>query len=159
LSGKRGTDSTFTGVDYDVVIAGGGLAGLCLAKQLRDAYPALSVLVCERERSPIPLSAFKVGESSVEVGAYYFAEVIGLRDYLEEFQLEKLGLRYFYGDGDALHQESELGVNRFLPAKSYQLNRGSLEEHLRVVAQGAGAELTQGVKVSDIELGAGHRTG
>ncbi|WP_411146526.1 NAD(P)/FAD-dependent oxidoreductase [Streptomyces sp. x-80] len=155
MSGQTGTDSVFRGVDYDVVIAGGGLAGLCLAKQLKDARPGLSVLVCERERSPIPLSAFKVGESSVEVGAYYFAEVIGLRDYLEEKQLEKLGLRYFYGGGSGLQEEAEFGVNRFLPAKSYQLNRGSLEEHLRLVAMGAGAELTQGVKVLDIELGEG----
>ncbi|MBX7549166.1 NAD(P)/FAD-dependent oxidoreductase [Streptomyces sp. tea 10] len=143
----------FTDVDYDVVIAGGGLAGLCLAKQLRDTHPELSVLVAERERSPIPLSAFKVGESSVEVGAHYFASVVGVRDYLEEHQLEKLGLRYFYGNGEGLHQESEFGVNRFLPAKSYQLNRGSFEEHLRVVAVEAGALLEQGVRVLDIEIG------
>ncbi|MBL1082707.1 NAD(P)/FAD-dependent oxidoreductase [Streptomyces actinomycinicus] len=143
----------FTDVDYDVVIAGGGLAGLCLAKQLRDSHPELSVLVAERERSPIPLSAFKVGESSVEVGAHYFASVVGVRDYLEEHQLEKLGLRYFYGNGEGLHQESEFGVNRFLPAKSYQLNRGSFEEHLRVVAVEAGALLEQGVRVLDIEIG------
>lgn len=143
----------FTDVDYDVVIAGGGLAGLCLAKQLRDAHPELSVLVAERERSPIPLSAFKVGESSVEVGAHYFASVVGVRDYLEEHQLEKLGLRYFYGNGEGLHQESEFGVNRFLPAKSYQLNRGSFEEHLREVAVEAGALLEQGVRVLDIEIG------
>ncbi|MEU9252701.1 NAD(P)/FAD-dependent oxidoreductase [Streptomyces sp. NPDC048270] len=161
MSRQSGTDSIFGGVDYDVVVAGGGLAGLTLAKQLKDAQPGLSVLVCERERSPIPLSAFKVGESSVEVGAYYFSHVIGLYDYLEDQHLEKLGLRYFYGGGEGLQDEAEFGVNRFLPAKSYQLNRGSLEEHLRLVVEGAGAELVQGVKVLDIELGeqdAPHKT-
>ncbi|MBX7552001.1 tryptophan 7-halogenase [Streptomyces sp. NPDC048665] len=158
MSEQAGTPSAFPDfpdVDHDVVIAGGGLAGLCLAKQLKDAHPELSVLVCERDRSPIPLSAFKVGESTIEVGAYYLAAVVGLRDYLEEHQLEKLGLRYFFGDRPDFHRESEYGVNRYLPAKSYQLNRGSLEEHLRLVVAGTGARLVQGVRVLDIDLGEG----
>jgi len=145
----------FTGVDYEVVICGGGLAGLCLAKQLRDAQPTLSVLVCERIRSPLPAAAFKVGESSVEVGAYYMSEVVELRDYLNSRQLEKLGLRYFYPSVGDLSEEPEFGVARFLPAKSYQLDRGTLEDHLRQVAADAGATLIQGVNVEDIRLGAG----
>jgi flavin-dependent dehydrogenase len=150
-----GHETMFTEVDHDVVIAGGGLAGLCLAKQLRDAYPEISVLVCERDRSPVPLSAHKVGESTIEVGAYYLADVVGLRAYLDEFQLEKLGLRYYFGERPELQQEAEYGVRRFLPGKTYQLNRGSLENHLREVARGAGAELLQGAPVTDIEIGAG----
>lgn len=145
--------SGFNGVHYDVVIAGGGLAGLCLAKQLKDAYPLLSVMVIERERSPVPLSAFKVGESTVEIGAHYFSEVVGLHDYLESEHFEKLGLRYFYGNQCDVADESEFGVAEFLPAKSYQLNRGSLEEHLRLVVVGAGAVLQQGASVVDIRLG------
>lgn len=143
----------FTNVDYDVAIAGGGLAGLCLAKQLKDTIPDLSVLVCDRVRSPLPAAAFKVGESTVEVGAYYFAEVIGLRDHLEREQLEKLGLRYFYGGGKGVAQEPEFGVAEFLPAKSYQLDRGTLEEHLRHVVMDAGVTLLDGVRVDEIHLG------
>lgn len=145
----------FPAVDYDVVIAGGGLAGLCLAKQLRDASPRLTVLVCERDAPPLPVSAFKVGESTIEVGAHYLAEVVGLREYLEREHLEKFGLRYFFGGGPGLAGEPEFGISRFLPAKSYQINRGTMEEHLRQVAAGAGAVLAEGVQVTDVRLGEG----
>lgn len=144
-----------SGTDFDVIIAGGGLAGLCLSKQLKDTDPTLSVLVIDPTPVPLPKAAHKVGESSVEVGAYYFAEVIGLRDYLESQQLEKLGLRYFYGGRKSFFQEPELGVRRFLPAKSYQLDRGTLEQHLRELAAAAGVVLAEGQQVDDIDLGAG----
>ncbi|MGH9310707.1 MAG: NAD(P)-binding protein, partial [Vicinamibacterales bacterium] len=52
---------------YDAVIAGGGLAGLCLARQLRREAPGLRVLVAEKRRHPVPEAAFKVGESTVEI--------------------------------------------------------------------------------------------
>ena len=50
---------------YDVIIMGGGLAGLCLARQLRREQPDLRVLVAENQRHPVPEAAHKVGESSV----------------------------------------------------------------------------------------------
>jgi len=54
--------------EYDVVIIGGGLAGLTLAAQLKKVRPATSVLVLERNRFPAPEAAFKVGESVGELG-------------------------------------------------------------------------------------------
>ena len=38
--------------DYDVIVLGGGLAGLCLSIQLRRSAPDLRVLVLERGEFP-----------------------------------------------------------------------------------------------------------
>ena len=54
----------------DVVILGGGLAGLTLAIQLRQRDPSLAVTVLERRAHPVREAAFKVGESTVEIGAH-----------------------------------------------------------------------------------------
>ncbi|MCA9611955.1 MAG: FAD-dependent oxidoreductase, partial [Myxococcales bacterium] len=50
--------------DYDVIVCGGGLAGLTLAYQLRQELPDASVAVVERQKRPLPEAAHKVGESS-----------------------------------------------------------------------------------------------
>src|SRR6476660_7064504 len=96
---------------YDVAILVGGLAGGCLARQLRMEAPELRVLVAEKRAHPVPEAAFKVGESSVEIGAHYFQERLGLEPHLRAEQLEKLGLRYFFthGDNRDITQRVELG--------------------------------------------------
>ena len=63
--------------DIDVAILGGGLAGLSLAIQLRRRDPDLRVTVLERNVHPVREAAFKVGESTVEIGGHYFAHVLG----------------------------------------------------------------------------------
>lgn len=54
---------------YDVAIMGGGIAGLSLALELKKARPATSILVIDKQGHPVPESAHKVGESSVEIAA------------------------------------------------------------------------------------------
>ena len=49
--------------EYDVVILGGGLAGLTLSIQLKKANPDISILTIERRDGLAPDAAHKVGES------------------------------------------------------------------------------------------------
>jgi 2-polyprenyl-6-methoxyphenol hydroxylase-like FAD-dependent oxidoreductase len=70
------------GSRHDVVITGGGLAGLTLALQLKQSYADLDILVLERRVHPVPIAAHKVGESTVEIGANYLSDVLGLKHHL-----------------------------------------------------------------------------
>ena len=84
---------------HDLVIMGGGLAGLSLALQLRQRLPDLRVLVLERRAHPVPEACHKVGESTVEIGAHYFENVLGLKQHLVNAQLKKFGFRFFFSEG------------------------------------------------------------
>ncbi len=142
---------------YDVAIIGGGLAGLTLALQLHQQSPGLSIIVLEMSHLPAPLAAHKVGESTVEIGAHYFAEILGLKPLLEETQLRKFGLRFFFGSGKHtdLSGADELGTSEFLEVPSYQLDRGRLESDLADIAINRGIDLRDGCRVTDTHLSDG----
>src|SRR5688572_12191696 len=140
---------------FDVVIAGGGLAGLTLARQLHLEAPQLRVLVCEKRRHPVREAAFKVGESSVEIGAHYFKTIVDLKALLERDHLPKLGLRYFfpYENNRDIAARVELGASVFPPVPSFQLDRGRLENSLLTLARESGACVLDACTVRQIDLG------
>jgi len=142
--------------DCDVAILGGGLAGLCLAIQLRQRDPSIRVTVLERNAHPVREAAFKVGESTVEIGALYFSQVLGLRAHLDEQQIRKFGFRFFFSEGRRqVDRCTELGVSQLLPAPSWQLDRGRFENFLGEHARGLGVDFRDAAVVRGFELGEG----
>jgi flavin-dependent dehydrogenase len=139
---------------YDVVIAGGGLAGLTLSLQLKKAKPDLSILVLERRESSAEAAAHKVGESTVELGTHYLREILDLKGYLEEHELPKHGLRFFFKTEtkNDITERVELGPRERLPVPSHQLDRGTLENYLAKLTQEKGTELILGARAKSVEL-------
>ena len=130
---------------HDVAILGGGLAGLTLALQLKKKRPQCSIVVLEKGAHPAPEAAFKVGESTVEVAAHYFSEVLGLKEHIRARQLPKLGLRCFFqnAQSERLEHRVEFGSNSFFSRSTYQIDRGRFENHLRDEVQRVGVVLLQ----------------
>lgn len=144
---------------YDLVILGGGLAGLTLALQIKQRRPQTSVFVAEKREGPAPDAAFKVGESTVETSATYFADVLGLRDHLENEQYPKYGLRFFCpaGDNSDITKRVEYAPTRKPVIDTFQLDRGRFENELAKRNMDIGTDLRGGTRVEEVDLGDPHR--
>ncbi|WP_241660967.1 NAD(P)/FAD-dependent oxidoreductase [Variovorax guangxiensis] len=138
---------------HDVVIMGGGLAGLTLALQLKRRFDDIDVLVLERRSHPVPHAAHKVGESSVEIGAHYFDTVLDLKPHMQGEQLRKFGFRFFFSEGRRdIDQVTEIGASRYLSVPSYQIDRGIFENYLAEEAARRGVRFVDHALVRKIEL-------
>ncbi len=145
-----------SGPQARVLILGGGLAGLSLSLQLRQRHPDLEIVVLERRSHPVPAATHKVGESTVEIGAHYFANVLGLKAHLQQHQLKKFGFRFFFNDGaQGVDTVTELGASTFLRTPAYQLDRGLFENELGRVALERGVRFEDGAIVRGVELADG----
>ena len=139
---------------YDVLIVGGGLAGLTLALQLKQAKPGISILVLEKRIAEAPSAAHKVGESLSELGASYLREILHLDEYLTEHQLPKFGFRFFFSpehSGD-IARRVEVGAKIANPYPSHQVDRGLLENELMRRLKAYGVEVILGARVTDVAL-------
>ncbi len=140
---------------YDVIILGGGLAGLTLSIQLKRKKPDIKILVLERRKENAPKAAHKVGESTVELASYYYREIIGEKEYLEKHELPKYGLRFFFKSHtkEIIESRVELGPRKWLYTPSHQLDRGTFENHLASRTQEYGTEFLLDAFVKDVEFG------
>ncbi len=139
---------------YDVVILGGGLAGLTLSLQLRKSRPEISILILEMRNHPATVAGHKVGESTVELGSHYLREVLNLKEHLEEFQLPKHGLRFFFKshNKEDITSRVELGPRERLLTPSHQIDRGTFENFLSQKTQEQGTVMTLGARVKGVTL-------
>lgn len=139
---------------FDIAIFGGGLAGLTLALQTKKMNPEASILVLERREGGAPEAAHKVGESTVELGTHYIREILDLKDYMDEHQLPKHGLRFFFSPQhkNDISKRVELGPRKLLPVPSHQIDRGSFENYLTELCLERGIDVKLGAKVSEVNL-------
>ena len=137
----------------DVAILGGGLAGLGLARLLQRELPSARVVVLERGTE----IKRKVGESTVEIGAHFLHERLGLGAVLTKTQLPKNGLRFWFDDeerGLSFSEASEDGPATYAFFRAYQLERETLEEVLLEQVIAGGARVARGVrKLALVEAG------
>jgi len=121
--------------------------------------PGTRIAIVEKQTLPVPESAHKVGESSVEVGAHYFRKMLDLEEHLETEQIPKMGLRLFFpsGDNGAIESRLEVGGSNFPPTPSYQFDRGRLENHLADRCRQAGVTFLDGARVGGVQVGRGKR--
>ena len=137
---------------WDAVVIGGALSGSATALLLRRRNPKLRVLVIERSHQ------FKrrVGESTVEISAYFLGRVLGLTAHLNEHHHVKQGLRFWFTNerAETLTDCSETGPGYNVRFPGYQVDRAVLDEHLLAEAARAGATVRRGCRVREVRLDA-----
>lgn len=139
--------------DWDVVVLGGALSGAATACLLRRRNPELRILILERSER------FKrrVGESTVEISAYFLGRVLGLTDHLLEKHLPKQGMRFWFANErtKALDQCSETGPRYNVRLPGYQVDRAVLDEHVLAMASDEGSVVRRSVRIRQVRLSSG----
>jgi flavin-dependent dehydrogenase len=139
----------------DVVIIGAGLAGLTLARQLL-LYSDKTVLLLDK-RPDVPTPRQKYGESTVQVGAYYYSKVLDLEEYLLRRQFMKYNLRFYWKsagrDNTRFEDYGQAYIRTFSNIACYQLDRNTFEaEVLRRNCESPRLEFCPGAAELDVTL-------
>lgn len=135
---------------FDVVIIGGALSGAATATLLLQEVPSLRILIVEKS------TAFtrRVGEATVEVSTYFLTRSLGLTKFLNETQLNKNGLRFWFANEhtQTIDQCSEIGGKYLSRVPAYLVDRATLDEEVLRRAIALGAQIRRPTTVQKIEL-------
>lgn len=141
--------------DWDVLIVGGGLAGLSLARQLLLQTGERVLLI---DRKALPPRRQKVGEATVQMSGYYYSKVLEMEEYLLRHHFMKYNLRFYWptGAGGAFEDFSQSYIRSLSNIPTYQLDRNTFEaELLRVCSADPRFQLAAPVEGLEIDLGTG----
>src|SRR5215216_6665152 len=138
---------------WDVIVVGGALSGSATACLLLRRNPNLRILILERSEQ----LKRRVGESTVEISAYFLGRVLGLTDHLLEKHLPKQGMRFWFANdrARALDQCSETGPRYNVRLPGYQVDRAVLDEHVLATAVAEGAMLHRSARIRTVRLAEG----
>jgi len=140
-------------MEYDVVIIGGSLSGAAAAVLLRRECPGLRILIVERAAR----FGRRVGEATVEVSGFFLGRTLGLASFLNETQLIKQGMRFWFAneETETLDAASEIGPRYHVRLPAWQLDRSVVDEELLRRAVADGVEVRRPVQAIDVRLQSG----
>ncbi|MBZ5507109.1 MAG: NAD(P)-binding protein [Acidobacteriia bacterium] len=143
-------------IQHEVVILGAGLAGLSLARQLLTSTGKRVLLI--EKRSEVPSTRQKVGEATVQVGAYYFAKVLDLEEHLFSEHFVKYNLRFYWAtpgrENKTYEDYSQSYIRDLSNIATFQLDRNKIEEELlRLNLECDRFEFQPGIANLDVTIG------
>jgi flavin-dependent dehydrogenase len=133
--------------EFDVLILGAGMAGACLARQIRLEKPNLSVGLLEKKTD----FDFGIGESTVEVFDDYAIRNLKLGPYLARHHIVKHGLRFWFDSPNKdlpIESLSEQGRSHYTSLnRGVQLDRSRFDRDMCRMNQEIGVEVFLGCRV------------
>lgn len=145
-----------TSLEYDIVIMGCGIAGLCQARHLLLNIPNLKIALIDPRPEERDDKDHKLGESTVEISSLFICKDLGLNDYMIENHPPKMGLNFHWckenGKTETIDDYYSIWVNRQPSIPTFQIHRPKFERDLLKMNQEMGATFYNG-RVFDVEIG------
>jgi flavin-dependent dehydrogenase len=141
--------------EYDAVIMGAGIAGICQARHLLLNIPEIRVAIVDPRPAERTVKDAKIGESTVEVSTLFLGKELGLYDYLIENHPPKYGLNFHWpkestktNDLDDYHH---LWATRQPSLASVIIKRAKFETDVLKMVINMGADFYYG-QVKDVDI-------